>query len=119
MVQKAIENAEFHGIHLYHGVPNMANGNCAFESIIDNISTRQCFGEKFDGNPDYWRYTWMSEIENIAFDEWHGNLSLECWKTEFAALKHARVYETELGDLIVPGIAHCTQKNILILTFGS
>ena len=62
MVNKAIENAEFHGIHLYHGVSNMANGNCAFESIIDSISTRTCFGETFEGTPDYWRNVWMTTI---------------------------------------------------------
>ena len=56
----------------------------------------------------------MSKIENIAFDEWHGNLSREQWEAEFAILKKSRVYERELGDLIIPGIAHCTQKNILI-----
>ena len=53
MIKKAIENAEFHDIHLYRGVSNMANGNCAFESIIDSISTRPCFGESLDGTPDY------------------------------------------------------------------
>ena len=114
MVNKAIENAKFHNINLYHGVPNMAGGNCAFESIIDNISTRQCFEEKFDGTPDHWRFVWMSEIENIAFNDWHGALSMERWKAEFQILKHSRSYELELGDLVIPGIAHCTRKNILI-----
>merc|ERR1712208_55159 len=38
----------------------------------------------------------------------------ERWKAEFKILKETRAYEMELGDLIVPGIAHCTRKNILI-----
>ena len=114
MVDKAIENAKYHNINLYHGVPNMAGGNCAFESIIDNISTRQCFAETFDGTPDYWRFVWMSEVENIAYKNWHGTMSPERWKAEFKILKETRAYEMELGDLIVPGIAHCTRKNILI-----
>ena len=114
MVNKAIEDAKFHNINLYHGVPNMADGNCAFESIIDNITTRQCFGETYDGTPDHWRFVWMSEIENIAFNDWHGSMSMERWKAEFQILKHSRSYELELGDLVVPGIAHCTRKNILI-----
>ena len=92
----------------------MANGNCAFESIIDSISTRTCFGETFEGTPDYWRNVWMTTIENIAFDEWHGNLSLEEWKAEFEVLKRSGMYEVQLGDLVVPGIAHCTRKNIII-----
>ena len=114
MVGKAIENAKYHNINLYHGVPNMADGNCAFESIIDNISTRACFNEKFDGTPDHWRFVWMSIIENIGFNNWHGNMSIERWKAEFEILKTSKTYEVELGDLVVPGIAHCTKKNILI-----
>ena len=114
MINRAMENAEFHGIHLHHGVSNMANGNCAFESIIDSISTRTCFRESFDGTPDYWRNVWMTTIENIAFEDWHGNMSLEEWEAEFKLLKQSGTYEVSLGDLIIPGIAHCTRKNILI-----
>jgi hypothetical protein len=43
MVTKAIENAAFHGIDLHHGVKNLANGDCLFESILDSINTRDCF----------------------------------------------------------------------------
>ena len=39
---------------------------------------------------------------------------MERWKAEFQILKHSRSYELELGDLVIPGIAHCTRKNILI-----
>ena len=28
MVAKAIENAEFHGIHLHRGISNLADGDC-------------------------------------------------------------------------------------------
>ena len=114
MVNKAIENAKFHGINMHHGVPNMADGNCAFESIIDNISTRSCFEERFEGTPDHWRSVWMSIIQKIAYNEWHGNMSHERWNAEFEILKQSRTYEVQLGDLVVPGIAHCTHKNILI-----
>ena len=62
------------------------------------------------GTPDYWRNVWMSTIENIAFKDWHGNLSLEEWKAEFEVLKRSGMYEVQLGDLVVPGIAHCTRK---------
>ena len=114
MVKKAIKNAEAHGINLYHGVGNLANGDCAFESIIDSISTRPCFGETYDGTPAYWRKVWMSEIEKIAFEEWNGGLSLQEWRAGFEVLKQPGTYEFTLGDLVPPGIAHCTRKNILI-----
>ena len=56
----------------------------------------------------------MSIIQKIAYNEWHGNMSHERWNAEFEILKQSRTYEVELGDLVVPGIAHCTHKNILI-----
>ena len=87
MVNMALENAKYHSINLYHGVPNMADGNCAFESIIDNISTRSCFEEKFDGTPDHWRFIWMSVIENIGYNDWNGGISAERWKEQFKILK--------------------------------
>ena len=40
IVEKAIVNAKAHGINLHAGVQNLANGNCAFESIIDSMNTR-------------------------------------------------------------------------------
>ena len=114
MINKAIANAASHGISLHHGVGNLANGNCAFESVIDNISTRSCFGETYNGTPDYYRYAWMSEIERIAFDDWNSGLSKDEWKESWGVLKQSRVHEHNFGDLIIPGIAHCTKKNILI-----
>ena len=69
MVERAIQNAEIHGINIHHGVRNLANGDCAFETVLDSINTRPCFGETFQGTPAYWRNKWMSEIEEIAFAE--------------------------------------------------
>ena len=53
MIKKAIQNAHFHGIHLRQGVKNLANGDCAFESVLDSINTRACFGETYEGTPAY------------------------------------------------------------------
>ena len=52
IVQKAVLNAKFHGINVHRGVENLANGNCAFETILDSINTRDCFGETLDGTPE-------------------------------------------------------------------
>ena len=67
MVETAILNAEFHGINLHHGVPNLANGDCAIEAIADNISTRPEFKEVYNGGSEYNRRVWMSEAENLVF----------------------------------------------------
>ena len=114
MVRRAISNAMFHGINLHHGVPNLANGNCAFEATIDSINTRSCFEETFDGTPDYWRKIWMEEIEQIAYKNFHGGLTCNQWKQAWSVLKESGTYEYQLGDLVLPGISHCVHKDILI-----
>ena len=114
MVKKAIKNAEIHGINLHHGVRNLANGNCAFESVLDSINTRTCFEDSFDGTPSYWRKVWMTQLEKIAYADWNAGLSKQEWKEGFDKLKQAGTYELGLGDLVPPGIAHCTRKNLLI-----
>ena len=114
MIKKAIQNAHFHGIQLRQGVTNLANGDCAFESVLDGINTRACFGETYEGTPAYWRNVWMSKVEKIAFHEWNNGMSIQEWKDSFEVLKQAGTYEVALGDLVPPGIAHCTQKNLLI-----
>ena len=39
---------------------------------------------------------------------------MEQWKNGFEVLKQSGTYELTLGDLVPPGIAHCTKKNLLI-----
>ena len=117
--ERAIHNANFHGISLHLGVENLANGNCAFETVLDSIHTRDCFGDKFDGTPDYWRHVWMSEVERIAYKDWSGNLSESEWHEGWSELKKPRVYEHQLGDFVLPGIAHCVKKDILIFNTSS
>ena len=114
IITRAIANAYSHGINVHSGVKNLANGNCAFESIIDSINTRPDFEEVLDGNPDYWRKIWMSEVETLGFENWNGGLSKKEWEEGWNLLKKPGVYEHDLGDLVLPGIAHCTQKDILI-----
>ena len=46
IITRAISNAKEHGISIHAGVKNLANGNCAFESIIDSINTRVSFLEE-------------------------------------------------------------------------
>jgi hypothetical protein len=114
MVNMAISCAKSHGINVHRGVVNMGNGNCAFETMIDSINTRTCFEETFDGSPGYWRKVWMTEVEKIAFDSFNGGLSRAEWKEGWEKLKQSGTYEYELGDLVLPGIAHCTRKDVLI-----
>ena len=110
IISRSVSN----GISLHAGVKNLADGNCAFESIIDSINTRPEFEELMEGTPDYWRKKWMGEVELVAYDKWNGGLSIEEWVTGWQTLKESGTYENKLGDLVLPGIAHCTKKDILI-----
>ena len=114
MILEAIENASKLGIQMCHPFLNSANGNCAFEGVIDNINSRSCFEESYDKSPDYYRSVWMEEIERIGYGDWNMGLSKSEWHEGFNLLKNSRGYEHCLGDLIVPAIAHAVRKNIMI-----
>ena len=114
MIATAIGNASKLGIQMYHPFLNSANGNCAFESVIDNINSRKCFSENFSKSPDFYRSAWMIEIEKVGFHDWNMGLSKKEWEKEWSLIRNSRLYEHCLGDLIIPGIAHAVRKNILI-----
>ena len=63
MVLQAIESASKHGIKLCWGEPNAASGNCAFESVLNNINFRSCFRAKFLLPVLFYRYQWMTDLE--------------------------------------------------------
>ena len=56
----------------------------------------------------------MEEVERIAYEGFNAGLTKSQWKEEWAKLKESGAYEYSLGDLVLSGIAHCTQKDILI-----
>ena len=114
MVEKGISNAKSHGINVHHGVPNLADGDCAIESMIDGISTQSCFEEVYEGTPDFWRKKWFTEAEDLAFQYYDAGLDQNEWKAAWDVLKNSKEYEYVLGDLILPTIAHCTRKDILV-----
>ena len=115
MVNIAILNAKYHGIDLHHGVPNLANGDCAIEAIADNISTRPEFGEVFNGGSEFNRRMWMGEAENLVYSFSGGaGMSEQDFRKQWDILKRSGNYEYELGDYVIAAIAHCTRKDILI-----
>ena len=46
MLQKAISSVVQHGLGLNAGILNAANGNCLFDSLINDIKSRKCFKTK-------------------------------------------------------------------------
>ena len=114
IVEKGIANAKAHDINVHHGVQNLAGGDCALECMIDGISTRECFHEVLDGTPAFWRRKWFTEAENLAYAFCDAGMTEEDWRAEWNILKESGQYEYNLGDLILPVIAHCTKKDVLI-----
>ena len=67
IITRAIESANKHGIHLVEGIFNAADGNCAFDAVINNINYRECFSEKLSLNSEVYRHGWVTELENFFF----------------------------------------------------
>ena len=114
IIEKGIANAKSHGINVHAGVENLASGDCAIECMIDGISTRGCFTEIYDGTPAFWRNKWFTDMEDLAFAFYDAGMSEGEWRAAWDILKISGQYEYTLGDLILPAIAHCTQKDVLI-----
>ena len=66
IITRAISSAERHGITLIQGVLNEADGNCAFDAVINNINYRECFGEKLVLSSNIYRQIWVTELESEA-----------------------------------------------------
>ena len=114
IIENGIANARSHRISLRPEVLNMANGNCALECMIEGISTRSCFNETYEGTPDYWSHKWFTEVEEIAHNFYDAGMNRDDWNQAWNILKQSGAYEYDLGDLILPSIAHCTREDILI-----
>jgi len=112
--QKAIGIAKKHGISVHADEPNSADGNCVFESVMSSINNSNCFQENFEESPNYYRKMWLDEVEKFAYDNWNLGKTEAEWKYEWSILKCSRTYEYDLGDLILPAIAHCIKKDILV-----
>ena len=115
VISTALKNASWHGINLYLGTPNNADGNCIFESIADNISSRPCFGQIINGTGDDLRKKWLNETEDLvwAFTGGLGN-SEDAFRKEWGLLKTTKSYECIFGDFVLLAVAHYVKKDILV-----
>ena len=52
---KAMASAKKHNITLKAGRKDRGFGNCAFESVINNINDRPCFTEKLKHSPNWYK----------------------------------------------------------------
>ena len=72
MISRGIESGRNHGIQLKHGSANPGTGDCAFQSVIQNINERKIFKEKYPLSTSYYRRMWATDMANRTVDtEWN------------------------------------------------
>ena len=114
---KAISNAKNHGINLVPGVLNKADGNCAFDAVLNNINHRRCFSNKLPLSSLEYRQIWVTELESLSstYPDLGAGYSQEEKEENWNRLKQFGIYDIDFfGDLVINAIARGCHKNILI-----
>ena len=117
IITRAIESGKKHGINLVEGELNKADGNCAFDAVINNINNRECFSNKLLLSSLDYRQVWITELEAISlrYPRLGAGYSKEEKAENWNRLKHSGQYEIDFfGDLVMHAIAKGCNKNILI-----
>ena len=123
MVKMAIDIGSEHEVNLVAGgktMPNKANGNCLYESIIDNInSRRKYFSEDLRDTPENYRKYWLQEGEMKIREGkvFYPNIySDEQWDSAWETLQTTNQYDIEyFGEMAILSCAHSLRKDILII----
>ena len=115
---KAKASAQKHGITLKAGRKDRGFGNCAFQSVINNLNDRECFREMLTQTPNWYRRIWMDEMKDRIIDgvcPWNLSFTENQIREGFEQLKDSGVYEVDFfGDMMIGGISCAIKKNILI-----
>ena len=110
-----------HSVRLRHILPNLADGNCALESVCDQLnSTRRDefigLGSPIFPTPSTLRdavVKCLRENKHIMTQIGYTGTTWE-WENDLRQLQKNGVWDTEAGDLVIPAVAMVTKKNILI-----
>ena len=113
MVREAIANAYRHGIATRAGRPNAAQGDCAFEAVLNNLNIRQCFIKKIDKTTNEYRWEWVTKLQKEQ-----GQISImdpdKYTIDDWEKFKTPGTYNTDIADLAMLAIARGCNKDILI-----
>ena len=118
MTNIAISSAAFHNINLRHICFNNASGDCIFESCWDQIyATRKEEFLNIDMKlPNHYNLREIT-IENLKTShialQFYGGTK-ERYIKELNQLLEVSQWNSEVGDLVLPGIAMTMNKNILV-----
>jgi hypothetical protein len=114
----AIDIGSEHKISLKAGNPNRADGNCLYESIMDQINKRICFTENLGNTPGFYRRIWNIEGENkVKQSVWYPyKYTEEEWKAAWKILQDTNQYDIEyFGNMAILSCALSLKKDILII----
>ena len=86
-----------HGINLEPGIMNKGDGNCAFDSIINNINYRPCFPNKLQLSSADYRQVWITEfqMESFKFPELGAGYTYKEIEKYWNQLKQSGIYEID------------------------
>ena len=113
-VDDAVKLARDFQVDLQWSAPNSASGDCIFESVLINL--QRCFSKTFSRNTTVLSKKWVAIAKQItrehpifaAFDD-------QLFSAKWDLLSTQGVYDVDLfGDVILPVIAHCIKKDILV-----
>ena len=120
MVETAKAVAAHHNITLHHPIPNMASGDCAFESCIDQLNHSRCW-EFTNGVHQFADHTALRaavvrDLTTNTLAQMKAGYTgrTRQWKRDIKQLLVPGQWDTPEGDLVIPGIAFTTKKTILI-----
>ena len=115
MISRAIASGKKHGLNMKHGSSNPGTGDCAFESIIQNINDRSCFKVKYPMTIDWYRRIWVTDMANRTIDSAFNTMTNQQWIDGWTEMLTPGIYERGIfGDLMLPGIA-CGVRKILLI----
>ena len=122
MVETAKAVASHHNITLHHPIPNMASGDCAFESCIDQLNHSRSSEFTANGVPQFpdhaaLRTAVVRDLTTNTMAQMKAGYTGKTrqWKRDIKQLLVPGQWDTTVGDLVIPGIAFTTKKTILIL----
>ena len=114
-----------HEISLYHPLPNNADGDCSIETTTDQLNnTRNSESNRDFANLGAGEFPEPIDLRRAVVQAlMHNEIAIqkagfagreEEYKAQLRKLLDPKTWDTDLGDLIVPGIALVVRKNLLI-----
>ena len=124
MVVTAISMAQSLGFSVRRGVATRRKGDFLFEAVIDQFH-RRCFKDMTEEQREsqYWRERVVDMVENskVAYSRYYrktlGRVGTkqQQWTGDWAYLRQSGKQDCKAADLLLPGLAACLSKNILVI----